>query len=79
MDSPELSTESVARLLCDRYESVADVELLKGGIWSTAFRFNSARWPLVVRFGHHVEDYEKDHRTTARALLTEARHWPGLG
>ena len=60
MDSPELSTASVARLIRDRYESVTDVGLLKGGMWSTAFRFDSARRPLVIRFGHHVEDYEKD-------------------
>lgn len=60
MEPARLSTESVARLLGDRYELVTDVELLKGGMWSTAFRFDSAGRPLVVRFGHHIEDYEKD-------------------
>lgn len=60
MQQARLSPDSVARLLADRYGPVTDIALLKGGMWSTAFRFDSAGRQLVIRLGHHIEDYQKD-------------------
>lgn len=61
----------VDRFLRDRYEAVDGVTPLKGGVWSSAFGFRVGEQSLVVRFGHHVEDYEKDRTASdwARPLL----------
>jgi hygromycin-B 4-O-kinase len=61
----------VDRFLRDRYETVDNVTQLKGGVWSTAFGFRVGKQSLVVRFGDHIEDYEKDRMagTWARPLL----------
>ena len=56
----ELSVADVDRCLRDRDEAVTDIPLLKGGAWSTAFSFVALDRALVVRFGQHVEDDEKD-------------------
>jgi hygromycin-B 4-O-kinase len=60
MPEGELTVFEVKRFLRDRFATVGDVTLVRGGAWSTAFAFTSGDRPLVVRFGRHVEDYEKD-------------------
>lgn len=71
MGEGDLSIADVERFLRGRYELVSDVGLLRGGGWSKAFSFRSAERPLVVRFGHHVGDFEKDRMAAAwtRPLL----------
>lgn len=44
-----------------------DVELLGEGMWSRAFGFEHDGRELVVRFGQHRDDYEKDQRAGAFA------------
>lgn len=39
---------------------VADVELVGEGAWSRCFGFTLGGTPMVVRFGLHVEDFDKD-------------------
>ena len=57
----ELDTTAVLDFLRDRYgPAVGEPVLLKGGAWSTAFAFTDGGRSLVVRFGSHPEDYEKD-------------------
>ena len=50
----------VARFLGERFAQVDGVELLRGGGWSSAYGFRSRDRELVVRFGAHRQDYEKD-------------------
>ncbi|MEP6758728.1 MAG: aminoglycoside phosphotransferase family protein [Actinomycetota bacterium] len=60
MSDLDVRIADVERFLQGRYPSVGDVELLAGGAWSRAFGFRAADRSLVIRFGTHVEDYEKD-------------------
>ena len=50
----------VAAFLGERFERVLGVTLLQGGAWSSAFRFDTDGRRLVVKFGRHREDYERD-------------------
>ena len=52
--------DEVVAFLSARYPDVAEVTLLKGGSWSSAFAFRAGAADFVVRFGQHVEDYRKD-------------------
>lgn len=69
MTKPAVDPSDVDRFLRDRYEGADGVTLLKGGAWSTAFGFRLGEQSLVVRFGRHVEDYEKDRMASAWARL----------
>ncbi len=60
VDKISLQTEEVAMFLGEQFENVASIVLLKGGAWSTAFRFDADGRPLVVKFGRHRDDYERD-------------------
>ena len=55
-----LSVADVAALMGQRFDRVDEVELLTGGAWSSAFRFLAAGRPMVVKFGRHRDDYERD-------------------
>jgi hygromycin-B 4-O-kinase len=57
----------VDQFLRDRYDTIDGVTLLKGGAWSTAFEFRVGEQSLVIRFGEHVDDYEKDRMAAAWA------------
>src|SRR5579862_555085 len=55
----DLSTAT--HFLAERYGPAAqEVVALGGGDWSRAYGFRLNGRDLVVRFGQHVEDYEKD-------------------
>lgn len=54
------SVAAASAFLATRFSQVADVELIGGGEWSQAFSFRDGSRELVVRFGAHVEDYQKD-------------------
>lgn len=41
-------------------QAVTDIVPLKGGEWSQAFAYNMNGKSYVIRFGRHVEDYNKD-------------------
>lgn len=41
-------------------QAVTEILPLKGGEWSQAFAFNMNDKSCVIRFGRHVEDYNKD-------------------
>ena len=56
----ELTPGQVGEFLRSEFDSVADVALLKGGCWSAAYRFVGDGRQLVVRFGMHRDDYERD-------------------
>ena len=70
----ELNIAAVDRFLRGRYETVRDITLLKGGAWSTAYGFRTADRRLVVRFGQHGEDYEKD-RWRSGCSTGLSTHW----
>jgi hygromycin-B 4-O-kinase len=38
----------------------SEVEILTGGDWSQAFGFTCSEGDFVIRFGRHVDDYQKD-------------------
>jgi hygromycin-B 4-O-kinase len=41
-------------------DDLTGITLLKGGAWSTAYRFVAGGESLVIRFGSHRDDYERD-------------------
>lgn len=59
-------TEAVA-FLRSHFGSVDDVALVGQGEWSRCFGFRLGDQELVIRFGRHVEDFEKDRRAAAWA------------
>jgi hygromycin-B 4-O-kinase len=54
------SEAAAAEFLAERYDDVRDVRRVPRGEWSRAFTFLGDGQPLVVRFGQHRRDYEKD-------------------
>jgi hygromycin-B 4-O-kinase len=60
MAKPHLSIASVEAFLRPRWPSASDVTLLSGGAWSSAYRFTTPEQLLVVKFGSHRDDYERD-------------------
>ncbi len=50
----------MARVLQRTLGPIKELELLKGGAWSTAYGFVRGSERLVVRVGEHVDDYERD-------------------
>ena len=60
MTTRTLEPDAVVSFLRARFADVADVALLKGGGWSSAFGFRANDRQLVVRFGQHPQDYAKD-------------------
>jgi hygromycin-B 4-O-kinase len=60
MSIATVTTAEVRTFATARYPDVHDVVRLPGGEWSRAFAFATGDRELVVRFGHHLEDYAKD-------------------
>lgn len=62
MPVPSPVDEAGARSFLDAHVQgvVTGVELVGEGEWSRCFGFRSGDRDLVIRFGHHVEDFEKD-------------------
>lgn len=60
MAKMELGDEVVRSFLAPRFGDVSGLELLKGGAWSAAYAFTADGRQLVVKFGHHRDDYERD-------------------
>lgn len=57
----KLTTAQVERFLAQHtQQTVTDILPLTGGEWSQAFAFNKDGKSYVIRFGRHVEDYNKD-------------------
>lgn len=64
--------ETGARSFLDAHVQgvVTGVGLVGEGEWSRCFGFRSDDRDLVIRFGHHVEDFEKDRRAASFASPT---------
>jgi len=60
MFSAQYTVADATAFLRTRFSQVADVELIGSGEWSQAFGFRDGRRELVVRFGAHLDDYQKD-------------------
>ena len=84
--APAVTVEDARRFLVSLdLGDVDGVELLGEGHWSRCYGFRAADRDLVVRFGNHVEDFEKDRRAARHATsdlpipevleLTSAEHW----
>lgn len=66
--SGSIDGEAASRFLAERFGSgVRDVAPLGAGDWSRAFSFRRDGRELVVRFGQHVEDFEKERKAMAFA------------
>lgn len=60
-ENTEPNIEQVKQFLTERADQeVSDILPLSGGEWSRAFAFRQGDKDFVVRFGQHVEDYNKD-------------------
>jgi len=57
---PEVDQARALRLLSDRFDDVTKVEFVGAGQWSRCFGFEHGGRDLVVRFGPHRTDFEKD-------------------
>ncbi len=63
---PEVQLADAAAFLAQRFDIAADeVEYVGEGAWSRCFGFTHAGGDLVVRFGRHLEDFQRD-RIAAR-------------
>jgi hygromycin-B 4-O-kinase len=60
MSSPALDHAAVLAFLRERFPDAGNLNELDHGEWSRAYGFTADELDLVVRFGHHLEDYEKD-------------------
>ncbi len=69
MDIPGRSDADVVELFLDERfgDPVRDVAYLASGEWSRCFAFRLGDSHKVVRFGHHIEDFEKDRLAAAHA------------
>ena len=54
------SVDQIGRFLAERFGPVEDVATLQGGSWSSAYSFVMGTRRLVLRLGHHREDFEKE-------------------
>ena len=52
--------EPIRVVLAERFEHVRDVEELQPGGWSRAYSFRSGQHGLILRVGHHAEDFNKE-------------------
>jgi hygromycin-B 4-O-kinase len=60
--------EPVRAFLSEHFELVSDVQELQRGGWSSAYSFRSGQHDLILRVGHHAEDFGKDrHASTWHA------------
>lgn len=57
---PVLSQTLVLQFLQSRWADVRDLEFVKGGSWSAAYRFVGDGRALIARFGEHMDDYRRD-------------------
>lgn len=57
---PVLSETLVLQFLRSRWADVHELELVKGGSWSAAYRFVGDGRALIARFGEHMDDYRRD-------------------
>jgi aminoglycoside phosphotransferase (APT) family kinase protein len=61
MPKPMPSLAAVLDFLRTRHPDAHDLTALHGGEWSSAFAFRASHSErLVIRFGHHPDDYGKD-------------------
>lgn len=54
------SVEQTRQFLAERFGPVEGVTILQGGSWSSAYSFLAGTRELVLRVGHHREDFEKE-------------------
>jgi hygromycin-B 4-O-kinase len=58
-----VNEEMANRFIADRFgESVERVQFVGRGEWSACFSFRESGTEKVIRFGNHLEDFEKDRR-----------------
>jgi Predicted aminoglycoside phosphotransferase len=63
-----IGTEAARDFLAEHLgRDVGNVELVGEGAWSRCFGYRDAGRELVIRFGNHVDDFEKDRRAGAFA------------
>lgn len=54
------SVNQIGAFLVERFGLVADVSVLQGGAWSSAYSFLSGERELILRLGRHREDFDKE-------------------
>jgi hygromycin-B 4-O-kinase len=71
-DSPSaVDLSRAAAFLTSRLgDDVSNVEFIADGSWSRCFGFRRAGGEFVVRFGRHLEDFDRDERASAFASAT---------
>ncbi len=60
MDRPTISNEQAQSFLDELGSNASQVELIGAGAWSQCFGFRQSDKELVIRFGHHLDDFQKD-------------------
>jgi hygromycin-B 4-O-kinase len=74
--SPALDHAAVLAFLRERFLDADECTELEHGEWSNAYAFVAEGLDLVVRFGHHRDDYEKDR--VAASFASDALPIPGV-
>lgn len=60
MNKATFSNAQVRAFLNDLGSKASKVELIGAGAWSQCFAFRRGDEELVIRFGHHFDDFQKD-------------------
>jgi hygromycin-B 4-O-kinase len=54
------SIDQISAFLVEKFGPVADLAALRGGAWSSAYSFRARERELVLRIGHHRDDFDKE-------------------
>src|SRR4051812_3418548 len=65
------SVDEIRLFFGERFGPVADLSILEGGAWSSAYRFLAGERELLLRVGSHREDFDKE-------MVASTFHEPGL-
>jgi hygromycin-B 4-O-kinase len=60
MDKPDINHEQAQSFLRQVGINASEVERIGAGAWSQCFAFQEGNEELVIRFGRHVDDFQKD-------------------
>jgi hygromycin-B 4-O-kinase len=62
MNKPTINNQQAQSFLSQRNSDTSKLELIGAGAWSQCFGFQQGSEELVIRFGNHVDDFQKDKR-----------------
>lgn len=68
--------DQISAFLGERFGPIADLTIVQGGAWSSAFSFRARQRELVLRVGPHRDDFDKE--LAATTWREAGLHVPGV-